>query len=435
MRYSRQFVVLPLTVIMATQPVQVATVMLDDFESSQWSSRAASPLSSSFRLVVGPAGQGKVGQFQFYRAGQPADVLRHNSKALQVINTHGAKFTGLSFRCRGDGSLNSGVVQFGAYTGTVRFVACFPLRNTNWHEVNIPWTEFEDVWDQVPDPGAKFDFAQLEFLSFGCRRKTLPHFFEVDDLMLATFETLAAARPPTGKPFAHLELRLAQKKPVRYVAIGDSITVRARGWLAAGTEYHQLLARQLTERFGSRIDVVNGGVNGDTAMEARIRLDCDCLAHQPDLVTIFLGANDIGYNLSRRAYRHALEMMIRDIRSLTEADIVLITPTPWRGREAISAQLAETVRQLGRDWEVPVADAAATIQALGPRSKDCYADEVHLNKKGHQLVAGALWSNITTATSTLCRRIGYDRKGLYAADCGCPFSIKMNRSSPRQCGR
>ena len=94
------------------------------------------------------------------------------------------------------------------------------------------------------------------------------------------------------------------------------------------------------------VRVLNAGVNGDTIFHLLRRVDRDVIAHQPDVVTIMVGLNDLTtiYGLrSSKAYYHALKnlhtqvaprrfihayrRLIRRLRARTHAQIALCTLT------------------------------------------------------------------------------------------------------------
>lgn len=80
----------------------------------------------------------------------------------------------------------------------------------------------------------------------------------------------------------------AAEHPVRILALGDSLT--AGYGLAASASFPAQLQAQLQSR-GYPVEVINGGVSGDTTAGGLARLDW-ALADNPDAVILELGAND-----------------------------------------------------------------------------------------------------------------------------------------------
>lgn len=78
-----------------------------------------------------------------------------------------------------------------------------------------------------------------------------------------------------------------------WCVLGDSIT--------EGGHYHQYMELFfITRDPGSKMDVINCGVRGDTAAHAHQRLKWDCLDRKPTVVSVMLGMNDVG----RSSYKY-----------------------------------------------------------------------------------------------------------------------------------
>ncbi|WP_167357145.1 SGNH/GDSL hydrolase family protein [Paenibacillus pectinilyticus] len=141
--------------------------------------------------------------------------------------------------------------------------------------------------------------------------------------------------PPS--PFNRFRSRLIGKaddvreRPVVYVAFGDSVTQGCMEYATLDLDavYHAQVKRLIEQRYPrSVISVINAGVSGDTAHQSRARWERDLFGFMPDLVTIGFGVNDAHDGPSGlAAYTEALRELITSIRSRTEADILLITPT------------------------------------------------------------------------------------------------------------
>lgn len=88
------------------------------------------------------------------------------------------------------------------------------------------------------------------------------------------------------------------------VAIGDSITQADTHWTVQGHRntiqggWVTRLGNLLEKDFPDEYEVVNKGINGDTALGVLRRLDRDVIRLQPDIVIIAIGTNDIFANLS-----------------------------------------------------------------------------------------------------------------------------------------
>ena len=90
-------------------------------------------------------------------------------------------------------------------------------------------------------------------------------------------------------------------RTVKIVCFGDSVT---GGYFESDADmhavrdteavYHSRLKKKLNMLFPALdVEVINSGVGGDTAAHALRRIGDDVLAHEPDLVTVSFGLNDV----------------------------------------------------------------------------------------------------------------------------------------------
>lgn len=143
--------------------------------------------------------------------------------------------------------------------------------------------------------------------------------------------------------FERLRARLREKadnpaaRPALYVAIGDSVTQGCMqdGVIEHERVYHQLLRKRVAAAYPLSIfNVINSGVSGDTAGRSRGRWEHDVLCYRPDLVTIKFGLNDAhGGEQGLAGYIGAIGDLVGRVRTETEADILLLTPSMMMKRD------------------------------------------------------------------------------------------------------
>lgn len=187
---------------------------------------------------------------------------------------------------------------------------------------------------------------------------------------------------------------LESGQPVRIACFGDSIT---------GVYYHSGGRRAWPEVLGiylqqqypdTPIEIINAGVSGHTSSQGLARMDADVLAHSPHLVVVMFGMNDIARS-SVAEFEANLRVIIR--RTTDQGgEVILMTPNyaydmdPLRPVSLI-AECAETMRRLGREFSVQVADAFAAFHAVHERGREEWmrlmSDPVHPNMRGHRLFA------------------------------------------------
>ena len=89
---------------------------------------------------------------------------------------------------------------------------------------------------------------------------------------------------------------------MRYLFQGDSITDAGRANYedphSMGSGYPRLLEADLT--FGQNCEVMNCGISGSRVVDLLARWKKDCLNLKPDVLTIFIGVNDVWHELGGR---------------------------------------------------------------------------------------------------------------------------------------
>ncbi len=90
------------------------------------------------------------------------------------------------------------------------------------------------------------------------------------------------------------------------LALGDSLTA---GYGLAPEHSFAFRLEQALGDEGNDVQVINGGVSGDTAHDGLLRLD-GLLKHHPDLVIVEFGANDVYMGLPVDDVRSSLERII-----------------------------------------------------------------------------------------------------------------------------
>ncbi|MBN2314460.1 MAG: SGNH/GDSL hydrolase family protein [Sedimentisphaerales bacterium] len=251
----------------------------------------------------------------------------------------------------------------------------------------------------------------------------------------------AASDPPS-----HLQAfdrTLRQKQSLTVVAFGDSVT---QGYTGVHTRepsvvYHHQLKRLLEERYPTHIfNILNAGLDGNTAETACKRLD-SVIRHDPDLVVIQFGLNDIAANglYGLRAFERAVTRIIDRLRRETRADLVLMTPNfiatgdnprlppclkksgEWKGliemqNGGVPAQYAQLIRRIGAEKNVAVADVYAAWEQLSEQTdtNTWLANGInHPDARGHRLAAETIMALIDpgfTVDMDRCASVGQTEK-------------------------
>lgn len=156
-------------------------------------------------------------------------------------------------------------------------------------------------------------------------------------------------------------------------------------------------------------DRVTGGGGGPVDR----RLKRDVIAYKPTVVTICLGMNDASYSPFRQdifdtyvnGYRHIIETLQKEIPGvrltlLTASafdDVTQVAKFPG-GYNSTLTTYGEAVKQLGDEYNIPVADTNAPLVAVLNRAETADApiaakiipDRVHPGAGGHLVMAAAV---------------------------------------------
>lgn len=203
---------------------------------------------------------------------------------------------------------------------------------------------------------------------------------------------------------------MKDKAEVRIVVLGDSITKGDQ--VGPEARFTALVEKELSDRLGRKIAVVNSGVNADITRMAVDRVERDVIAHRPDYGVIMFGVNDAGFyrpdtpdkpgdtpRVSAGDFRKYLNMIADKIASCGAA-AVLATPVPmskhyWLanlpqyvqcGLNYIVDEYAEIVRDAAHRRSAPLADVHRAFRSR-PETEDFIPDGIHPDKRGHRLIA------------------------------------------------
>ncbi|HSI84047.1 MAG: SGNH/GDSL hydrolase family protein [Candidatus Methylacidiphilales bacterium] len=194
------------------------------------------------------------------------------------------------------------------------------------------------------------------------------------------FQTLSgmavAAEPAVGSDLLPIFARAAKGEPLRYVALGGSITYGGKGWLGPW----------LREQFPqSKVTVVNSGIPATGSDLGVFRLERDVLVHQPDLVAIEFCVNDWGLS-DEDAYRY-LETIIVRIKSLPNAPAIVVLEAAANPKKV----KLERHRKIAQHYGFLEVDLQAAVDAELDRTKQewssMFKDGVHPSDAGHAFYA------------------------------------------------
>jgi len=201
--------------------------------------------------------------------------------------------------------------------------------------------------------------------------------------------------------FPKTNAKLAANEAVKIVCLGDSVT---------GIYYHTGGMRAYPEMIAiglqklhpeAKVTAINAGISGQSTVNGLARLEKDVLAHQPDLVTIMFGLNDM-VRVSPDDYQANLKIMIDRCRGIG-AEVLLCTPngiidSPARPQPKLE-EYNQLMRDVGQQTKTPVCDVYAAYQAVKQADPLAFrllcSDPFHPNMDGHKLNAEVICKTIT----------------------------------------
>jgi len=166
------------------------------------------------------------------------------------------------------------------------------------------------------------------------------------------------------------------------LAFGDSLTYGIGA--ATGQSYPEVLS-QLTGH-----SVVNAGISGEISAEGLQRLATLLNKHQPELLILMHGANDILRKLPLQTMRANIEKMLQLAQ---ERKIqVLMVGVPKFNLFALNS--APLYAEVAASYQVPI-ELEVLPEILSQR--DLKSDTVHPNQAGYQLMAERIFVLLQTS--------------------------------------
>jgi lysophospholipase L1-like esterase len=178
----------------------------------------------------------------------------------------------------------------------------------------------------------------------------------------------------------------------RVLALGDSLTA------GAGVTPEEAWPDLLASRTGWV--VINGGVSGDTSGAALLRLPALLEQHDPVLVLVALGGNDMLRHIPQQETIANLEKIVSLVKAHGAKTVLLATPNPsLMGAVFQHLSAADFYRQVADAQQVPLIEDAIAGVISDPQMK---GDQLHPNAAGHALLSEKIFADL--------KAIGYARK-------------------------
>ena len=168
------------------------------------------------------------------------------------------------------------------------------------------------------------------------------------------------------------------------VAFGDSIVEgyqQPEGW-------PEILGRNLAGRYPG-VRVINAGVSGDTAGDGLRRLQKDVLDHQPDLVIVAFGLNDMKNGVQLSQFQEDISSIVREVSGSGAQPVLLTTTKLQRGASMLArvnpAPYNDAIKMLAEARGIPLIDVNDKFK--GMNTAQFLMDAAHPNAEGYRALA------------------------------------------------
>lgn len=335
---------------------------------------------------------------------QPGSVSRSYKFRAGARKNWQDKFNGLSFKVKGDGSANWGVITVG--TGAWSYSYFFPVDNRDFREYRVHFSDFQVANSSngkpLNSPGA-LSVGGFELLRFGDRWKIthnnqrIARFtYTVADVRLIND---AVPELKIGK-YSHPSYKKqfeALKKGEKFniLCLGDSITAGTALKQPDSARYAAVLQKNLRAALKNRqISVVSKGVGGARLFDTLNWMKRDLSGTPPHLITLMIGYNNKSVAQPPEVFKQQLLMWVDRVIAHTEGKsaIILIPTLPGQEhRFAMQDDFAQAVREVAKERNLLCCPVDQAFKALGrDKISEYMADFAHPNAAGHRLFAKTL---------------------------------------------
>lgn len=189
-------------------------------------------------------------------------------------------------------------------------------------------------------------------------------------ISLIMLALLAACNP--GPQLARLQ------EGVEVLAFGDSLT------LGTGVTPERAYPAILGQLSG--LTVINAGIAGEETAEGLQRLPGLLQRHQPQLVIVMHGGNDLLRRRDKSVTKANLAAIIERIQAAGGEVLLVAVPEP-----GLMLRPAEYYAELAEEYQLPL-ERDVLARLLGdPALK---TDQVHFNAEGYRMLGEAIWRKL-----------------------------------------
>lgn len=190
------------------------------------------------------------------------------------------------------------------------------------------------------------------------------------------------------------------------VCLGDSTTY---GYMITRKKVWPSILNNKFAEEGKDINIINKGINGDTASGMIARFERDCLNENADLLILMGGVNDIFMFQNIDKIKDNIKLIV-ETSNKNNVDIILFTPIPFIKEiftffEADNLDLFENTLKEYVSWineytkennikSIDVYNMFMNNIFKSNKYEDIYFDGVHLSENGHNIFALELYKEL-----------------------------------------
>ncbi|WP_208021541.1 SGNH/GDSL hydrolase family protein [Flavicella sediminum] len=200
-----------------------------------------------------------------------------------------------------------------------------------------------------------------------------------------------------------LKVKWPKNRTINFVFHGHSVPTgySTRGVVDRLNSYPFRTLKKVNDFYPySVVNVVTTSIGGEQSEQGAKRFKDEVLVYKPEVLFIDYGLNDRGIGLERA--KQAWEKMIKEALAYG-TKVILLTPSPDLNEDIASqttklAKHSEQIRDLAKKHKVGLIDSYALFKKLAETEPliGYMAQNNHINQKGHQFVADAIFEYFKT---------------------------------------
>lgn len=194
-------------------------------------------------------------------------------------------------------------------------------------------------------------------------------------------------------------------KSLTYVAIGDSLTAGV-GVDSYIKSYPYIFAEKISQKNNTKVNLIPFALSGARSAYTLDNLVEPAIKTNPDIITLFIGVNDVHGNISEKEFEDNYENILKRITQETGAKIYIIN-LPYIGTSELiktpfqfyfntqTKQFNSIIKALAQKYNVEYVDLYEGHSRYADDAAYYSADLFHPNQTGYALWADILYANFS----------------------------------------